>query len=370
MQSIVEPVAILLVVETANGATIPFRWPANPQDELRQRKRERRVSAGSPDDSRSVPHSSPRNCDAHSWDSSDEAGSSEEEENDSYIRTVIDLQAPPTSLRSSSKDTIQPRTSSRSSSLRPSASRQSRPNALAGLVSASISPSSTFTALPGPPSSQHTGLPPSSDDPEWNPDEYIRYLGFGALNLAKMLTPARELCQQRFELVCDDYCFLGHPMRAPGPNRKWDVEEEGGRRERGRPKGPRVTTNGEGASTATALEDVQELASPQKPSSALGLIRGPAAAQSVVSSSTKSSDEDISLFHLVIVTERTEDALVDGAMTDTERLEALYKEVIFKVTAALYEAQTTDEWISKQARELTHKRDSAKDARLWTALPF
>lgn len=50
-------------------------------------------------------------------------------------------------------------------------------------------------------------------------------------------------------------------------------------------------------------------------------------------------------------------------MKPSQRLDALYREVVFKATAALFDAQVKENWVATQATKLIAMRDTCIDDR-------
>lgn len=260
-----------------------------------------------------------------------------------------------------------------------------------------------------------------------NVDEYHTYLSFPTTFLAHILTPKEEICQQRFDLSVDDMCFIGHPMRRDGGDRAgggWGAslvpDDERGLSsstaggtasmsasfsERGRARGGRFTPGGVlnldsgikspvvGRAQGASLPDVQEgklLAtgtSSTTGSSSAGGGGGPSGVHSKpppsapstassipldqVPSSLTTADKDIpsiSFFHLVLVCDQPDGSL-KGVLAPERKLEAVYKEIVFKVTAALMESQMRDNWVAKQGTELYNLRDTCLQEREYPLYP-
>ncbi|CDZ96770.1 Uncharacterized conserved protein [Phaffia rhodozyma] len=278
-----------------------------------------------------------------------------------------------------------------------------------------------------PPPTGRPSVPPSAStlpSSSYKKEDYERYLDFPIDFLASMLTPKLELCQQRFELVVDDLCFIGHPMRrGNGAEGSWAMNEEdmngsikpstsGGsvaELGRGRSKGSRSgTAPGPGvpseqqtsavpasmsssanfsigtAPSTTTLEDVQEGSSltptslletrPTNSSTSASTSTDPWAVRSSIRqfkshadntiiptgliSNSGNADVDvdgppyINHFHVVVVVDMPSTSARGRQSLPNSKLSALYKEVIFKLTAALYDAQVSDNWVAKQSRDL------------------
>lgn len=239
----------------------------------------------------------------------------------------------------------------------------------------------------------------STAAPAASVDEYHTYLSFPTTFLAHILTPKEEICQQRFDLAVDDLCFIGHPIRRDGSDKAgggWGgggvVQEEersaqpsnvatsGGGSERGRVKGSRFTPSNllnldsglaspaVGRTQGTSLPNVTEgkalNASGNASSSG---SRPPPSAPSTASAIPiqETADKDvpsISFFHLVLVCDQP-DGSQKGPLAPERKLEAVYKEIVFKVTAALLESQLRDNWVAQQGTELYNLRDTCLQER-------
>jgi hypothetical protein len=235
--------------------------------------------------------------------------------------------------------------------------------------------------------------------PATSVDEYHTYLSFPTTFLAHILTPKEEICQQRFDLAVDDLCFIGHPIRRDGSDKAgggWGggvVTEDDksappsngpttGGGERGRVKGSRFTPGNmlnldsglaspavgrtQGASLPNVTEGKALNASGNASGSSLG-SRPPPSAPSTASAIPiqETSDKDvpsISFFHLVLVCDQP-DGSQKGPLAPERKLEAVYKEIVFKVTAALLESQIRDNWVAQQGTELYNLRDTCLQER-------
>lgn len=232
-------------------------------------------------------------------------------------------------------------------------------------------------------------LPPTSD---FDQTDYDIYFEHKTTFWANILSPSEELCQQRFELVTDDMSFVGHPMRGGGPHGLWTFGDEDDkkraheedkrdeRRGRSTNQGPRVTPGQamglEGLSAASLSSS--GFGSPiagLPPTSLEAVVEGSSSASS---NETKNADPvrpkpatsnssydtpTIGLFHLVIVVDQRNRNLVgnNAMMKPSYRLDALYREVVFKATAALFDAQVKENWVAKQATQLIALRDTCID---------
>ena len=112
----------------------------------------------------------------------------------------------------------------------------------------------------------------------------------------------------------------------------------------------------------TSLEDVLEgpsSSSSQDTKAAEPIRPKPATTHSSYDTPT------IGLFHLVIVVDQRKKDLVGNhaMMKPSYRLDALYREVVFKATAALFDAQVKENWVAKQATQLIALRDTCIDDR-------
>lgn len=217
------------------------------------------------------------------------------------------------------------------------------------------SPAAGNIPLPPPPPDRN----PSSGTP-FSPAEYKYFLGLDLVELAKVLTPQEDLCQQQFELVIDDLCFLGHPLRPVGQGLTWkfvdeDTEKSAPEVTRGRTNAPRValstgsTLGVQGITSATNAASEQAIEEPATPTPSRPRL----------SLSTSSSDPTpINFFHLVIVIDQPDTTVKDKALRPTRKLDALYRQLIFKVTAALLKAQVEENWVAIQNHELVGMRET------------
>lgn len=76
--------------------------------------------------------------------------------------------------------------------------------------------------------------------------------------------------------------------------------------------------------------------------------------------STHSNNADVDVdgtpyinhFHVVIVVDQPDTSARGHGSLPNYKLSALYKEVVFKLTAALYDAQVSENWVAAQSRQL------------------
>lgn len=69
----------------------------------------------------------------------------------------------------------------------------------------------------------------------------------------------------------------------------------------------------------------------------------------------------LSLFHLVFVIDQpdTTQKTASPSTSPSYKLDALYREVVFKMTAALFDAQIREGWVESEAKKLIALRDSS-----------
>lgn len=110
----------------------------------------------------------------------------------------------------------------------------------------------------------------------------------------------------------------------------------------------------------TSLEDVLESSPPasQNGSSSTTAAADPVRPKPVAKNSSFDTPT-IGLFHLIVVVDQRNRN--NSMMKPSQRLDALYREVVFKATAALFDAQVKENWVATQATKLIAMRDTCID---------
>ncbi|GAA5947319.1 hypothetical protein JCM3765_001624 [Sporobolomyces pararoseus] len=254
----------------------------------------------------------------------------------------------------------------------------------------------------------------SSDGEEEDGPDRENYLGFPDDVLSSLLSPNRELCDQPFELVVDQYAFVGHPVwlgdeespreKPPPPpkasgsrsedgeegnsddDETEDEEEEGGRR--GRSRKPRYSVD----LSSLVLEDelpmpgstsrdqtigppqsrnasapprplLVEQLTPSPPASPMPLARSHSSASTLLPLSSIASSQHshnslhgsgrLISFNFVCVIDTPPDSHLSS------HLEGYYKDVIVPVTANIKAIEKKDIWLGKEVAKLRRAREAS-----------
>jgi hypothetical protein len=206
-----------------------------------------------------------------------------------------------------------------------------------------------------------TAVPPSTDRAAASASRtrrarraYDSYLGYEETFLAQLLSPRPDGCHRKFELVVDDIAFVGHPV-CVGADGRWDTAPQGDGPVADEPSGPRGRA---GAPRSAA----------SRASSPAGLGRMSAAAQaglaaggSSSASSSSSNSRGVSAFHLVLVLDRP-DPTAGTPQLDISAWCRLYHDAVaFKLTAALWEEERRDSYVSRESARLAALKETARD---------
>jgi hypothetical protein len=231
--------ALLLVIQSANGSSVVFRWPSTARQSARLARPLPSASSALELD---YPWRAFASAPSQPQDAPVGLGVGTAGDDDDYEWRT------PTTTRPRPHSFVHP-------AARPASGRSS-PNAEFDL-SASVSGLSVG------------GVAAGCGDEE-DPDDYRTLLGFTSKLLASLLLPTRELCHQRFELVIDELVFLGHPVCADARG-KWKFKSLDSR---GRGERPQEPSSGDekvdGSEWLEAFQLVVVLDQPDPSSSAAG----------------------------------------------------------------------------------------------------
>jgi len=177
--------------------------------------------------------------------------------------------------------------------------------------------------------------------------QYDSALAYSLDFLGDMLTPPRSACNRKFEICVDELMFVGHPV-TNGPDGKWaypddDADLRPSARGRKRPE--------ERSGLGTVVEGKETTSSPEPP------------AEGIRSEQTKQSEENsapsLNMFHLVLILDRP-DPKGSGLEQDesaSNLADEVYREIAFKWTAAAFALQVKENWIAKNAWEITRIKE-------------
>ncbi|GAA5900236.1 Npr3p [Sporobolomyces salmoneus] len=252
----------------------------------------------------------------------------------------------------------------------------------------------------------------SSDGEDEDGPDRENYLGFPDDVLSSLLSPNRELCDQPFELVVDQYAFVGHPVwlgdedtprEKPPPSPKAsrsedengdsegenEEDEEGDFGRRGRSRKPRYSVDLNSLVLedelpmpgSTALRDqtigppqtrnasapprplLVDQPAPSSPISPLPLARSHSSASTLLPLSSIASSQHshnslhgsgrLISFNFVCVIDTPPDSHLSS------HLEGYYKDVIVPVTANIKAVEKKDIWLGKEVAKLRRAREAA-----------
>lgn len=173
-----------------------------------------------------------------------------------------------------------------------------------------------------------------ADDPPLK-DNFDDFLGYESELLANMLSPQRALCHQKFELVVDDLCFIGHPVCVESDG-VWSFKPE--KRDYSRGRGSRKrTVSSEDLSGSTELERNESpvVSTPQ-------------------TSNTKPSW--LHSFHLVFVHDLP-DPSSSASGNISKYFDVIYEQIAFTVTAVLFQEQVLSNFVESECEMLGKLKD-------------
>jgi nitrogen permease regulator 3-like protein len=170
------------------------------------------------------------------------------------------------------------------------------------------------------------------NDDVTTPDEYDELLGYSSDFLAGLLSPHVGMCHQKFEVVIDDLAFLGHPV-CSDPDGSWNFPAEK-TKSLSRGRGPRKGR----AQTQSPRVDETPL-TPEK-----------AAKENAPSRS------GLQTFHLVLVLDRPDPSSAASG-TIGKYFDIVYEQIVFAMTAVLYQEQVLRNLVEIECEKLGAFRD-------------
>jgi hypothetical protein len=183
---------------------------------------------------------------------------------------------------------------------------------------------------------------PSKERSDGGLDAYKKLLGFDVSLLAELLTPKRALCHQKFELVVDGLEFIGHPVGSDDGTWDWDELYTSPN-----PSGI-LTDDNRGRSLARGPSSPEE----HDHNSPLSSER-----RDEESRAQSRHSNNLTSFHLVLVLERPDPSSSASFVLD-KYLDGFYKQVAFKITAAMHYEQGRAQYVSNQVDSLLRLRES------------
>lgn len=169
-------------------------------------------------------------------------------------------------------------------------------------------------------------------------EAYQQYLGYDTEVLASILSPKRELCHRKFELVIDDLAFVGHPV-CVNKEGTWDVDLQHKYINRSK-SFDKVAGQIEGYTIGKEEEAAE--------------VDRKAAA-------TKQSQPPMTMFHLVLVLDRPDPSPHLPMLDLITWLQIFYDNIASKITAALYAEEVRSEYVSRECEQLIALRDRCMD---------
>ncbi|KAG8859521.1 hypothetical protein FRB96_004405 [Tulasnella sp. 330] len=183
---------------------------------------------------------------------------------------------------------------------------------------------------------------------------YGEILGYDPTFLAEVLSPKPALCHQKFELSIDELAFIGHPVHI-GKDGSWGWDE--------------VYATGGSSSTSAVPDDKDYRGRPRDRPDEIELLsteislspelprNDRALPTPLLSQPKKRQSNAISSFHLVLVLDRPDPSSV--ASSGLHRfIDMYYRQVAFKLTAAMHYEQGRVDFVGQQAAVLSVLRES------------
>lgn len=179
-----------------------------------------------------------------------------------------------------------------------------------------------------------------ADDPPLK-DSFDDFLGYESEFLANILSPQRALCHQKFELVVDDLCFIGHPVCAESDG-VWRFKSE--KRDYSRGRGSRKRTlSSEDLSGSTELERNTSPPVPQTSNAKTSWLHS---------------------FHLVFVHDLP-DPSSSASGNISKYFDVIYEQIAFTVTAVLFQEQVLANFVESECEVLGRLKDDCAARGLW-----
>lgn len=198
----------------------------------------------------------------------------------------------------------------------------------------------------------------------YSASEWENILGYDRDFLNSLLTPAKSLCNKRFELVIDNIAFIGHPVCAD-ENGKWslpyeedeaDKEPERGRgRELDRPGSRNMKRFGQTPQELTPVTEGVSSDSVSERSVATTYKSDDEEAPKQAGKGETKKHSQLSFFHLVLALDKP-DPQLDFDMPGVI-YELLYREVAFKWTAAAFAEQVRADWVGQECLKISKIRE-------------
>jgi len=185
--------------------------------------------------------------------------------------------------------------------------------------------------------------------------QYDTALGYSLDFLGDMLTPPRSACNRKFEINVDELIFVGHPVTV-GNDGKWAFPEEDHDLRpsaRGRKRNSAKMETGEKDKTSlkTVIEGKEASLSPETDTEKLPAVK-----------EDKDDAPHLNMFHLVIILDRPDPQVDELDHDGTNRTaygfaDEVYREIAFKWTAAAFALQVKENWIARNAWEITRLKE-------------
>lgn len=177
--------------------------------------------------------------------------------------------------------------------------------------------------------------------------QYDSALAYSLDFLGDMLTPPRSACNRKFEVCVDELMFVGHPV-TNGPDGKWTFPDEDADL---RPSARGRRRTDEKSGLGTVVEGKEMTSSPDPP------------AESAKSEQAKKMEDNsapsLNMFHLVFILDRPDPkgTGLDQDESASNLADEVYREIAFKWTAAAFALQVKENWVAKNAWEITRLKE-------------
>lgn len=168
-------------------------------------------------------------------------------------------------------------------------------------------------------------------------DNYDDFLGYESEFLANQLSPQRALCHQKFELVVDDLCFIGHPVCAETDG-VWRFKQE--KRDYSRGRGSKKRT--------VSTEDLIGSIELEKTQSASPSVSVPPP--------SNTNAKWLHEFHLVLVHDLP-DPSSSASGNISKYFDVIYEQIAFTVTAVLFQEQVLSNFVEAECDALGKLKD-------------
>ena len=172
--------------------------------------------------------------------------------------------------------------------------------------------------------------------------------------LGDMLTPPPAARNRKFEICVDELVFVGYPVSV-GPDGKWAMPPDEDETE------VRSTARGrkrEGPSHLGTVMETKEGASPDTDHSAL--VNGDKDEPKEGNKDEDDGPPALNMFNLVLIMDKPDPRIshesAEGVVATT-LFDEVYREIVFKWTAAAYSLQVSDGYVAKEAWEMAKLRD-------------